>query len=107
MFSVGKSVFVSRVEKQGLQQGVCAARLGSPLPTAQSACGSAGCLAKISLATNPVFCLSEAELPSVWDHQSRGVRLQDSALKELGSAVGPGLGAAFPPLALPDGSSWK
>lgn len=65
------------------------------------------CLAKISLATNPVFCLSEAELPSVWDHQSRGVRLQDSALKELGSAAGPGLGAAFPPLALPDGSSWK
>lgn len=60
---------------------------GSPLPAAQSACGSAGCLAKISLATNPVFCLSESELPSVWDHQSRGVRIQNSALRELGNAV--------------------
>lgn len=50
-----------------MQHGV-----GSPLPAALCARGSAGRLAMISLATNPVFCSSESELPSVWDRQHRG-----------------------------------
>lgn len=110
MCSVGKSVLVSRVEKEGLQQGcVCStawAHRCLPLcvPAAQlgalqrSLWQQTRCFVRVNQSFHLYGTVSTGDEAPGQCPQSAGQRCQ---------RVGPGSGAAFPPLSLPGRSSWK